>query len=743
MLLELTKTSGQGIALNLDKIWKVEETDYGCIVSAGTKTMALSTSYADVLTDGSSALQEFTIGDNTLALNVNFIDSTFPFIAGGSAIVLNNGNVVYVNEDVADIVADQPVSGGGSYQPLDATLTALAALTIAADSITIGTGADAFSQTTFAANTFPAKGSTGNLVAKTITDFGLSLVDDTDASAARTTLGLGTLATQNGTFSGSSSGTNTGDQTNITGNAGTVTVADAGGDTTTWVLLGTAQTGSLAPATDAGLTYNATTNALTASTFIGALTGNADTVTGFSGTSSGTNTGDQTITNSSDATSHTVTLSATGGSVQLVEGSGITLTTTGTGSAGIVTIAASGGGDISNGGNTTGAAVTIGTNDDFGLNLETSGVTRMAITGDASTGGAVTITNVTTNTNTVQDVLTLRTNSTGTAAASFGGGILFQGESSTTDNQDMVRLSAIWTTAIHASRASALVYSDVTGAGSLTERFRFTPTTMTTATSYTIGNSANALTLGGSSGTVLLSTSAGGTGALTLSSTGTAANTIRFTASDNAATSTAGINFGNAVSFTQTSNTKNYINHDAGFAPTSGTAVHNSLVFSGTFNQTGGANGITRAIYLNQTLTAVADFRGIEIAYSNASAKGIYQTGSSTTNNFVGKTRFGGTTTPDDALEVEGNIELVTAGNKLKIATGSNASVGTSGNMTAGSITISTTAVTANSIIFLQHNTPGGTQGILSYGTIIVGTSFVITSSNAADTSTVNWWILN
>lgn len=59
----------------------------------------------------------------------------------------------------------------------------------------------------------------------------------------------------------------------IGGNAATVTVADAGGDTTTWVLLGTAQTGSLAPSTDSGITYNATTNALTATTFIGALTG--------------------------------------------------------------------------------------------------------------------------------------------------------------------------------------------------------------------------------------------------------------------------------------------------------------------------------------------------------------------------------------------------------------------------------------------------------------------------------------
>lgn len=65
----------------------------------------------------------------------------------------------------------------------------------------------------------------------------------------------------------------------ISGNAGTVTVADAGGDTTTWVLLGTSQTGNLAPATDGQLIYNATANALTTTSFIGALTGNADTVT--------------------------------------------------------------------------------------------------------------------------------------------------------------------------------------------------------------------------------------------------------------------------------------------------------------------------------------------------------------------------------------------------------------------------------------------------------------------------------
>ena len=94
-----------------------------------------------------------------------------------------------------------------SAQPLDATLTALAGLTIAANSLAVGTGADAFTQTTFAANTLPARASTGSLVAKPITDFGLSLIDDAAASNARTTLGLGTIATQDASSVAISGGT--------------------------------------------------------------------------------------------------------------------------------------------------------------------------------------------------------------------------------------------------------------------------------------------------------------------------------------------------------------------------------------------------------------------------------------------------------------------------------------------------------------------------------------------------------
>jgi hypothetical protein len=62
-------------------------------------------------------------------------------------------------------------------QPLDDTLTALAAVSTGADTLIYATGTDAFSTTT-------------------ITTFGRSLIDDADASTARATLELGTIATQ-------------------------------------------------------------------------------------------------------------------------------------------------------------------------------------------------------------------------------------------------------------------------------------------------------------------------------------------------------------------------------------------------------------------------------------------------------------------------------------------------------------------------------------------------------------------
>lgn len=102
------------------------------------------------------------------------------------------------------------------------------------------------------------------------------------------------------------------------------------------------------------------------------------------------------------------------------------------------------------------------------------------------------------------------------------------------------------------------------------------------------------------------------------------------------------------------------------------------------------------------------------------------------------------TATTGNITATNGNLVLGTAGNKLSIATGANASLGVA-TLVAGTVTVNTTAVTASSRIFLSVATPGGTRGFLSApsASIVAGTSFVINSDSALDTSTVNYWIIN
>lgn len=81
-----------------------------------------------------------------------------------------------------------------------------------------------------------------------------------------------------------------------------------------------------------------------------------------------------------------------------------------------------------------------------------------------------------------------------------------------------------------------------------------------------------------------------------------------------------------------------------GFAPTSGTALYVGLAVQPTINQTGGANGITRGLYINPTLTAAADFRALEISDGNVvlpktvTAGGT--TGAQTINKVTGSVNF-------------------------------------------------------------------------------------------------------
>lgn len=105
---------------------------------------------------------------------------------GQAGVAVAAGTTAFLRDNGTDI---ETVVATGA-QPLDATLTALAAANWALNAVPVGSGADTLTQMAFAVNTFLARASTGNLAAKAITDFGLSLVDDADAAAARTTLGV-------------------------------------------------------------------------------------------------------------------------------------------------------------------------------------------------------------------------------------------------------------------------------------------------------------------------------------------------------------------------------------------------------------------------------------------------------------------------------------------------------------------------------------------------------------------------
>lgn len=101
-----------------------------------------------------------------------------------------------------------------------------------------------------------------------------------------------------------------------------------------------------------------------------------------------------------------------------------------------------------------------------------------------------------------------------------------------------------------------------------------------------------------------------------------------------------------------------------------------------------------------------------------------------------------GTATPGQRFSVVGgNVSVATAGNGLMVAEGSNAKMGTAA-LTAGAATVSTTAVTANSRIFLTSNADGGAPGFVRVSARVAGTSFTITSSSGTDTSTIAWMMV-
>lgn len=88
------------------------------------------------------------------------------------------------------------------------------------------------------------------------------------------------------------------------------------------------------------------------------------------------------------------------------------------------------------------------------------------------------------------------------------------------------------------------------------------------------------------------------------------------------------------------------------------------------------------------------------------------------------------------------DISINLAGKTLKVQSGTNAKAGTTAAMTAGSVTVSTTAITASSVVVASLKTAGGTVGAPFVSAVTPGTSFTLKSTSGTDTSVYNWIIL-
>ena len=199
-----------------------------------------------LLADGTRALAGAWDMGNQVLTNVN-IDTgdinvavvNTEWDAAYSHSILTSGNPHSVTPTELSLVI------GTNTQAWDAGLDSLAALTYVSDSFIKVTATDTYVIRT---------------IAETKTDLSLNLVENTAHSTDAHTMTI--------------------DGVDVSAHAA-LNIHDAVADTadaSCFVGLFESATGDLAPKTDGGLTYNATTAALSTTTFVGALTGQADTV---------------------------------------------------------------------------------------------------------------------------------------------------------------------------------------------------------------------------------------------------------------------------------------------------------------------------------------------------------------------------------------------------------------------------------------------------------------------------------
>ena len=245
---------------------------------------------------------------------------------------------------------------------------------------------------------------------------------------------------------------------------------------------------------------------------------------------------------------------------------------------------------------------------------------------------------------------------------------------------------------------------------------------------------SNASIIGSLSNYFLFSNNAGGTNPKIISAYWNTSTTNGISIQTNLTTQS-GVGNGYGVSITNLFNadytTGAYSELTIGtpYLPTSGTGTYTNLRIGATINQTGGANGITRGLYVNPTLTAAADWRSIE--WSNNSGWGLY--GAGTSNNYLGGRLGIGNTNPTNILDILTNANNAQYVSIKNSSTGVDASAGyiatNNNNINGGFLVYSSTF--ANSLY--TNN-----LGIGHNKSIVISTDTNVASGGTSKISFVN-----